>query len=249
MLRELVSNNAKPSLILLHGNSLSAKIFYSLNDTLLSNCFSLYTLEIPGHGDAKPCENYTLGYIVNYITELINSIEGEKHILAHSFAGHLVYQAIPLLNNIGSVTTIASPPLVQIEDAQKAFTVSPGLLMQNEVLTNEQLGFLPQNMTLYHVELVKDLISNADPNFRASFSLPQTFVGFENESENICSAHFPVNLLFCEHDAFIQKDYFRVIHKYMGKPYTKLIFLPFGLHIPFLDYPDQFATKYIELLE
>ncbi len=225
--------------IFLHGNSLSSKIFdYQIEE--LSRNFKVFAFDLPGHGNSPVPHKYQIKELSKILIDTINDIKGEKHIIAHSLSGHLIYQQINNLIGVSSILTIGSPPLENTEAMSRAFSET-GTLLHQETWNDSELHKLATYFSASHASLISKQLKQSDPGFRRALATPDFFTNFSNEISNLNHCHFSVTMLFSQDDLFINLSYLDEIEKSINNPSVKILKRHGGSHLPFLNDPKMFT--------
>ena len=99
------------AIIFLHGNSHSHRIFHNqLNDQRFSD-FRIISVDLPGHGDSAPLDNYSLIDLSKIIAQFIKILNLDSFIVVgHSLGGHV---SLHLLNEMPpkGIVIFGTPPL------------------------------------------------------------------------------------------------------------------------------------------
>jgi pimeloyl-ACP methyl ester carboxylesterase len=136
--------NDAPTLLLIHGNSSSAKIFrHILASEPLTSRYRMLTFCLPGHGSSSKAPNPHKSYHMRGYAELA------VHILQHlaieevvvfgwSLGGHVGIEMLELVNEPGVIANVkkicikglmitGTPPALGAEQVSRAFTMGGGL--------------------------------------------------------------------------------------------------------------------------
>ncbi|MEZ5199644.1 MAG: alpha/beta hydrolase [Bacteroidales bacterium] len=227
------------SVIMLHGNSLDPTIFAPLIDEL-ENKFKLITLNLPGHGNSERPNNYNIQNLSQVIIDTINNETGKKYILAHSLSGHLILQGLLQLKDVSGIICVGTPPLNTLADTVTAFTRLGKLMNNAEWSANEEKEII-EGLSKDSYELIKEIIRKSDPNFRKAITTSAFLEGFTSEIENLNKTQIPVSLVFSTNDDYIDTSYCHQLPGTIENPYIKIIFIDYGGHLPFFNFPEKFS--------
>lgn len=207
-----------PTLVCIHGHSLSQELFNPLwDDASLSN-FSLVTYDLPGHGKSEvptdPEAVYSQDGYVSHLNGLITELGFDEVILLGiSLGGHLAIGAASRLSaEVRGAFLIGAPPLSAFSDFPKAFlTLSDKTSIFAETLTEHQVSVLSSSFTND-----KDLKKILEENIKNSFGparsiLLQSFnnKGYQNEYILYKSLQMPIRAVFGSEEKSINLEYIK----------------------------------------
>ncbi|WP_321285485.1 alpha/beta hydrolase [uncultured Sunxiuqinia sp.] len=225
-------------LVLLHGNSLGKDVFTPFVKSI-THKYKIVLFDLPGHGDSPKSSNYSIRSFSKILAENINQISGEKYIVAHSISGHLVFNALHLLENISGITCVGSPPLVSLSDTLEAFT-DIGKVMFKPEWSAVELEMIINSLSAAHKQTLESIFEKVDPGFRMALSDSSFMEGFRNEVEILNGAEIPVNLVFSSDDPYLNPSYNQFLEAKLTNSIVKLFFLDWGGHVPFVKEPERF---------
>lgn len=112
------TNPTKKPVILVHGNSLSSKIFIKqLEDNRLSENYNLIALDLPGYGDSGNSENPEKDYsevFKSFLQEFYKTLNIKEAVfVGHSLGGNILLQTFDTLPNPKALVLIGVPPLAK----------------------------------------------------------------------------------------------------------------------------------------
>ena len=167
-------------------------------------------------------------------------------ILAHSLSGHLVLQNINSFENVSGIVCVGTPPLSAIDDIPKAFT-SLGGLMHKELWSDIELNEIVNSLARNNQQTIREILLESDPTFRKALTTQEFFEGFKNEIGNLQKTNIKVSLLFSKDDGYINLSYCEKLDQVIKKPQIKTLFLGYGGHLPFFNYPEKFYKVICDL--
>lgn len=106
------TNSEAPNAILfLHGNSHSLESFsHQENSPELKNCHLIF-VDLPGHGESSPLNNYSVKNLAQIISEFCSKITTKKIVIAgHSLGGHVAINTLKHIDPAG-LFLFGTPPL------------------------------------------------------------------------------------------------------------------------------------------
>ncbi|CAI6326620.1 unnamed protein product [Periconia digitata] len=146
---------SKPTLLLLHGNSSSSKIFRPIQQSeSTSSDWHILTFDLPGHGASSnapdPKQSYTMrGYASLALTILTHLNISDVVVLGWSLGGHIGIELLALLRDQESIRMkglmlIGTPPALGEEQTGQGFTSTDphlGLAAQRDWNVDEAKEF------------------------------------------------------------------------------------------------------------
>ena len=210
-----------PTIVCIHGNSLSRKNFMPILEASYLNSSSLMTYDLPGHGDseraADPRQTCTLRGYSAHLKGLMNAL-GLKEIVLVGFSlgGHIAMEAASEgLPGLKALILIASPPVGTLEDFPLAFpSQADGISLFKEAITREESQIMAGKLTSdtgFH-ETLSAAILSADPAARSALMHSLEAREFSNEREHIAGAPVPVILFFGDRDRIISLEYIKSLN-------------------------------------
>lgn len=107
----------KPTLVLIHGNSSSSRIFHHIFASSLTHSHPILALDLPGHGQSTdsltPEATYTQPSYAQAVQELLQHFSvASVIILGWSLGGHIGIELIPLLGpSLRGLIIVGTPPI------------------------------------------------------------------------------------------------------------------------------------------
>ncbi|KAI9016816.1 Alpha/Beta hydrolase protein [Hyaloraphidium curvatum] len=115
----LTNDAAKPTLIFVHGNSMSSKTYDAqFTDQGLNARYNVVAIDLPGHGDSADAgdlseEVYAIDKWPAFLAATVEAAglhDGRSIMIGWSLGGHLALRCIPLLPKLGGFGAHGSPP-------------------------------------------------------------------------------------------------------------------------------------------
>jgi len=196
------SNGKGQDILLIHGNSLSAKSFNKQIDSSVGKKFHLIALDLPGHGDSLPANNPRKDYSIPGYSEVILALITHLNLtnlllVGHSLGGHIAIETSESSPEIKGVFIFGTPPLgipPAINEAFLDLRLIPSLIVKE--------GFeVPQFFI--------DDINNTDPNARKFLVRNAVKNNLKNEIEIVSNLKIPLAIIHGAHDKLINLDYIK----------------------------------------
>ncbi len=209
--------STSPTIVFLHGNSLSSKIFkYQFQNHQL-NPFNLLAIDFPGHGNShwsnNPEREYSLFGLRDITLELVEKLKIGKFIFAgHSLDGHVAIECLPYLKNCNGIMIWGTPPVNLPLDISEVFLPNPEipLVYKPDLSDDERTRLVKQLVQDKHHDLINNIIKKSDPQFRASLSQSLAEGKVSDELEILLNSNTEIALLHGSNDPIIKADY---LHK------------------------------------
>ena len=118
---ELKKGTRKGTMVFLHGNSSSSKVF---NETFSSSIdHTLIRMDLPGHGGSpKNPQSYAIDTLRTMVIDFIIEKVTEPFLLiGNSLGGHLAIEILPELPQCKGLVIFGTPPLKKPINAEEAF--------------------------------------------------------------------------------------------------------------------------------
>lgn len=220
--------------LLIHGNSLSAKSFSKQIDGPLGKKFHLITVDLPGHGDSLPAidprNNYSLPGYAEIILALITHLNLSKLVLVgHSLGGHIALEASEMSPEIKGIVIFGTPPIgipPAINEAFLDMRPMPSLLVKEGVE-------IPQFFI--------DDFNNTDPNAGKFLMRNTAKNNFKDEIDIVSNLKIPLAIIHGAHDKLISLDYIKKIQMPSLWKNEVQIIKDAG-HSPQWETPDEFNS-------
>ncbi len=211
------NNYLNKTLVFVHGNSLSARIWEKQFSSQLNEHYNLLAIDLPGHGQsawlAHPEKVYSLQYFSTILLKIIGHYQLKNFMLVgHSLGGHIVLEALPKAFGCLSALVIGTPPLNKPFDFSKAFLPNPhaNCFFSADAAAAELREWAK---TQFHGDaeqipsFIEEDYRNTDPNLRI-FLGANTLQGlYENEVQIIAETQVPVTIALGKEDQFISLSY------------------------------------------
>jgi len=234
----------KLTVLLIHGNSLNKAFFQNqFNDPLLCH-LPLIAIDLPGHGESKNEETYSLATLKRSVLDFIELTSLNNFIIVgHSLGGHLAIQMIPEIREIcKGIFIYGTPPLRQPLNVTDAFHESKALgyfltsdLGEEEILELAESIYDARDENFFKI---KESITNTDGQFRNGFgeSLQEELL---DEVELLSGFRGYLLILHGKHDSLVNLEYLKEL-KNENLPQADLIILKKSGHSPHLEEVNTF---------
>lgn len=208
---------AKPAIVFIHGASISSEFWYKqLADPLLTDKFSLYAFDLPGHGQsqkAKNIENYSLKGLGKMVNRILDSLDVIEYILVTlSIASNIIAESVENLKGCKGIFMTGACMLGEKFGVASLIQPFPYIhLLSAENASKEELEDYA-GYDMYHPskEDINIFIANyqqTDPAFRNQIGRVLMESDFSDEVENIKNSKLPLALVYGKEEAIVRPFY------------------------------------------
>ena len=240
--------NGRLSILFLHANASSLESFkYQFSDESLKD-YTLWAVDLPGHGDSAKAENpsevYSIKSMGDIIAEFINqNISQPVVIVGSSLGGNIAIEASSKIKNLKGLFLCGTAPLSRLEDLGEAFLPHPSnafsfLDEPNEDQLNALYELAVGNFN-QHYQLIKEDIKRSDNNFRSTLLSNITQSLFSGEKEILSELSVPVAILQAENELVVNLEYLKKL-KILNLWKNEIQLLNGAHHFMHLTHPNEF---------
>jgi len=236
------------TIVLLHGNSSSSKIYDCLFESNID--YSLVAYDLPGHGKSENISSYSFKVLTKSLKDQI-ALENEPLlIVGTSLGGHLAIEILPDIEDVKGIILLGTPPTKKPLNVEEAFIQSDSLLIffdpaPSDEAVNLALNSLTEKKAIPEY-MYKDF-KETDPKFRADLTFELT------QGENLSDQHYIFStdrrkkfILHGCNDKIVNRNYL-MDHIKNAKDKPVMLEIDNCGHIPSLDQPDIFINKLKEI--
>jgi pimeloyl-ACP methyl ester carboxylesterase len=250
MLHSQKLNNHSKSIIFIHGNSQSLKVWDKIvgNEKLFNN-YSLVTLDLPGHGKSfhsnESEKDYSFKGMAKSVESFLEQYKNDEYIIvALSIGTNFVAEIFPLPQNckglffigsliIGKDFTIADA-IIPNPNTAAAFMASPSDEEINAIMEDMACHISPETK-----EECKQIFCDTHPAFREAISNSVAKQEWSDETGNIENLTIPVALVYGAEEKIVNPQYLN--RSSIRKWLNEIILIPNGGHCVQLDQPQVVA--------
>lgn len=210
------SEGIGPALVLIHGNSASARAFAAQLDGPLGRALRVVAIDLPGHGQsddaADPQAVYSLPGFARVLVRLVAALGLQRAVFAGwSLGGHIVLEAAPQLPEAAGFCVFGTPPLAWPPAMDQAFLPDPSAaILFQEHYDEAEVRVRAEGMIAPGAPvpgwLLED-IRRSDGRFRSSLAASLGTVGLADEVVIVGGLKQPLAVLHGRHDRVVNGDY------------------------------------------
>lgn len=202
-----------PHLVLVHGNSLSARSWQYIIDQPALKGVSVRALDLPGHGSAARHPEgvaYTLEGFADHVVDQMVGM-GPVVLVGHSLGGHICARVLARTDQVQGLVIFGTPLLRSAADIARAFIPMPALAKAyTPQLYRADAEELAEAFTWPgspEVGPVADDILRTDPRVRGDLGAALASGQLPDEVAMVKTSGLPVRIVHGADDPFIRKDY------------------------------------------
>ena len=242
--------------ILVHGNSSSARVWNPLLTGAFGERFRVLALDLPGHGGSAPAADpaaYSLPGYAAVLADFAKVVAAEDAVIVGwSLGGHIALEAASALPEAAGFVIFGTPPVSGPADLGEAFLPNPAVgigfiaAVDAEQAKTYAESFLIAGSTLPTGELVEDILATdgaARENLVASLQTGR----FADEVEIVAGLKQPIAVLQGAGEQLVNGDYLRrlaISTLWRGD----IQVLPGVGHAPQVEAPEEFADVLTEFI-
>ena len=242
--------------ILVHGNSSSARVWNPLLTGAFGERFRVLALDLPGHGGSAPAADpaaYSLPGYAAVLADFAKVVAAEDAVIVGwSLGGHIALEAASALPEAAGFVIFGTPPVSGPADLGEAFLPNPAVsvgfiaAVDAEQAKTYAESFLIAGSTLPTGELVEDILATdgaARENLVASLQTGR----FADEVEIVAGLKQPIAVLQGAGEQLVNGDYLRrlaIPTLWRGAVQV----LPGVGHAPQVEAPEEFADVLTEFI-
>lgn len=237
------------TIVCIHGNSSSSKVFKNLLQTEKIN-HSIITVDLPGHGasieEYKYHKDFSISFFKRKLIDYISTINDDILLIGNSLGGHLALEISPQINNLKGLVIFGTPPVKKPINFEEAFIPLAALQTffsenppKQEVEEAAKVAVVDINDTKI---IVNDFISS-NPKVRKCVTEDIMNENMLDEYEIYKSLAIPKFIIAGDKDPTVNLNYLKSLNE--SSKQSRLIEVTNCGHYPSLEQPN----KFIEILK
>lgn len=242
--------------VLVHGNSSSAKVWRRLMAGPFGEKFRCLALDLPGHGQSPPAAQpgrYSLPGYAAIITGFAREVAAEDGVfVGWSLGGHIIIEAAPALPKAAGFVIFGTPPVATVDQLGVALLPHPAANVSftadvdAETALAYATAFLAPGSAFPAQEFTADILAT-DGAARAGLLASVQSGAFADQAAIVARLTQPIAVLHGEGDQLVNLDYVRgltIPALWRGAVQV----LPGAGHAPQAETPEQFEAILTEFI-
>ena len=236
-------DKSAPTIVMIHGNSMSQKIWQNQMESSLTNDYQLISFDLPVHGESDDLPTYDVAIFTNAVLAVVNHLQLKNYIIAgNSLGGDLILQAATQLNNCKGMMLVDTPPLPKPGDMSKALLPNPisGMFFAADY-DEANLPTLADAVFL-NASTIADFFINdfkqADKTLRAALLASVVAGNYEDEVVAAAQLKIPLAVVVGKQEKIVNPEYFPALT--LPTLWNKIELIDNAAHCPQWDNADAF---------
>lgn len=236
-------NVEKPiAIVFVHGNSMSKKIWQKQLNAPELDQFHLISFDLPGHGEARRMDSYSLALLTDSIADVCNRVSKPMLLVGHSLGANLVLQGIQRISQCHGVILVSSVPaakplqedMMQPKEAAGYF-FAPELTAEQ---VSEMAGLLvkPEKKASF----VEADLKKTDGKVRSGILQSIIQAEYNDETEILKNLGIPVILFWGENESIYNYSALAKI------PHLQTVLIANASHCPQWENDSEFNNRLLE---
>ena len=245
-----------PAVVLVHGNSSSAKTWLPVMSGDFGRRFRCVALDLPGHGRSEPAANeadYSLPGHAAVLTGFAEELGvSDAVFVGWSLGGQITLEAVPALPDARGFVIFGAPPVASPAQMAQAFLPNPamGALFSAQVTEAEAKlaaeSFIAPGSAFDTAEFVADILAT-DGAARTGLGSSAGASRFADEIAIVTGLRRPLAVVQGADEQLVSLDYLRTLAvPALWRGEVQL--LPGVGHAPHQEAPQRFAALLTEFL-
>lgn len=242
--------------VLLHGNSSSARVWQPLLASGFGDRFRCLALDLPGHGRSAPAtrpEVYSLPGYATILAGFLTELEAKDAVIVGwSLGGNIALEAAPRLPDVTGFAILGTPPVGTAEQLAEAFFPNPAVSigftaeLDHDAARCYAESFLAPRSTLPLTDFIADILAT-DGAARADLLTSVQAGRFANQVDIVAKLNQPIAVLHGQHEQLVNLDYLRSLTIPTLWRHAVQV-LPDAGHTPQMETPQALAEILTEFL-
>ena len=244
-----VSNNSKnnQTIIFLHGNSSSSKIFQEIITTDLP--YQMFAFDLPGHGQSEFSVDIAHYRFANYkeiVLNKISELDGEIILVGNSLGGHIAIEIAKEVQNLKGLIIMGTAPVKYPLNLEEAITPNEALPIYMAATSSSKdiaRAFEIVTSNEDSRQMLIDDFNRADPKIRTAIALDLTEGSLGNEYEMLKQLNCAKLIIQGDQEPTVSSQYLREVVEDVN---AALFFVENCGHYPSIEQPEQFTKILME---
>lgn len=243
------SGASGPPIIFIHGNSMDSKIFKKQMENGLEGSFTLFALDLPGHGKSdravNPDTDYSLRAFSNIVAGFAAAVRAEGAVfVGWSLGGHVLLEAAHFLPKALGFVIFGTLPLQPSARSRKAAVILRAIsnTLKEDMSTEERRALISSYFREDYPHIPDFLLFDhyeTDKKVRSVLAAALEREEFRDEVEVLRTSAKPQAVIHGERDRLIQLAYLKKL-RYRNLFTGDIIVIPGAGHAPHWEKPEAF---------
>lgn len=241
----LIKGSSKGTIVFIHGNSSSSKVFRAVLESDLIQQTKI-AVDLPGHGlsnkDYVEDKDFSFNSYKKKLLNLIESIDDDILLVGNSLGGLLAIEIAKDIERLKGLVIFATPPLKKPLNLEEAFLPVPELQTFFTENPSDLEIELAAKATVYNKDLVpaiQEQFCAANPKVRKALAIDVGNEVFENEYEIFTKLDKPRFIIAGRQDPSVNLIYLQKMVENCHEDCELIMFEDCG-HFPSLEKPQEF---------
>jgi len=245
----------KPAIIFIHGASLSSDFWEKqLSDINLTENFSLYAFDLPGHGQSEktmhPEKDYSLKGMSKIVASIIDTLLLNEYIIVTlSLSGNFIGECVEDLKGCKGIFLSGCTLLGKNFPVSSLIMEHPYLyLLTAEAAENSEVekyaAYVMWQPDEKWTTRFVDNWQNTDPAFRKRLGKVLAENNYSDEIENLKNSKIPLALIYGKEEASVKPLYLQNAGFNLWG--NKIHIIENAGHFPNIDYPEEYNRLLFE---
>lgn len=232
------------TIVCIHGNSSSSKVFKNLLKTEKINQ-TIIAVDLPGQGasieEYKNHQDFSMAFFKRKLLDFISTIDGDILLIGNSLGGHLALEISPEVDNLKGLVIFGTPPVkkplnfeeafIPVEALQTFFTENPS---EQQIKDAAKVVVADSN----DIQTIVEDFVRTNPKVRKCVAEDIMNENIPNEYEIYKSLTVPKFIIAGDKDPSVNLEYLKTLNE--SSQQSNLIELTNCGHYPSLEKPEQF---------
>ncbi|WP_109831418.1 alpha/beta fold hydrolase [Reichenbachiella versicolor] len=237
------SQSSDFTIVFLHGNSSSSRVFEEVCDLLTVSC-DVLLIDLPGHGEGPMTGEYKISDHADYVLECCEDVTGDILLVGNSLGGHIAIQALERLTQVKGLVIFGTPPLRKPLNIEEAFKFSSHMSTYLSGQITEEALDAAIDASIQNKEvapLLKEDFLCTDPAVRVTIG-KETSKPDEYYDEATVFKSVEINkwVIYGEQDPTFKLEYLDTLNDEAEVKF-ELIKMENCGHYPSIEKPDEFS--------
>lgn len=248
------SREEGPAVVLLHGNSVSHRIFERQFQSPLAEKYRLIAPNLPGNGESPPAvdpeRTYSMPGLVDLMVGFLDALNLQRSVvLGWSVGGNVWLEAVPMLQDLRGIVLVGTAPVPKPLDFALFPHPDMALLFQ-EQLSSEEISRLGDAILgpTKEPNIVAELFGASDGRFRSMLGQSVGLGKHEDEVKILRELRVPIAMFLGERDDWVRLEYLQSL-KAPSLWRHAVQTIPGGTHMCQWTNPEAFNALLDEFLQ